>query len=174
MRKPVLVIALAAVVVAAAAGFVFLKFAGGPRAKAGECVALAHRGGDHADVASVGCATGDVRFKVGKVLADAAGACPAGDDDYVQVVPNSGGGKLCLLPNLAEGACYRPADDEDSWIRAECKGEETVKVTKVFSSSGTEAECPDGEGAASIVYAEPPTTYCLSPVQRSTGETPGT
>ncbi|MEU0880927.1 hypothetical protein ABZ345_20165 [Lentzea sp. NPDC005914] len=174
MRKPVLVIALAAFVVAAAAGFVFVKFAGGPRAKAGECVALANRSDNRADVSSAGCATGDVRFKVGKVLADAAAGCPAGDDEYVQVVPNSGGGKLCLLPNLAEGACYRPADDEDSWVKAECAGEETVKVTKVISSAGDAVECPDGENSASIVYAEPPTTYCLAFVQRSTGETAGT
>ncbi|WP_156212769.1 LppU/SCO3897 family protein [Lentzea aerocolonigenes] len=173
MRKPVLVIVLAAVVVAVAAGFVFVKFSGGPQAKAGECVALANRNGDHADVTGAGCGT-DVKFKVGKVLADGTSSCPAGDDDYVQVVPNAGSGKLCLLPNLAEGVCYRPADDEDSWIKVECKGEETVKVTKVFASAGDDAACPDGEDVASIVYAEPPTTYCLTLVQRSTGEPSGT
>ncbi|HEX8870768.1 MAG TPA: hypothetical protein VF821_34200, partial [Lentzea sp.] len=65
-----------------------------------------------------------------------------------------------------EGVCYRPADNDDSWGRSDCSGEETVKVTKVITVA--DGECPDGDDLVSIVYAEPPTTYCLAPVQRST------
>jgi hypothetical protein len=164
MRKPVLVIA--ALAVALAAGFVFIQFTGGPEAKAGECVTVADAGGNRADVASTACGAENARFRVGKVLADSRGSCPAGDDEYIQVVPGSGG-KLCLLPNLVEGSCYRPADNDDSWGRSACSGEETVKVTKVIPAAGADVECPDGgDDLVSIVYPEPPTTYCLSPVQR--------
>jgi hypothetical protein len=162
MKKPVLIIAALAVV--AATALVFVKFSGGPQAKAGECVTVT----GSADVASTGCTAENAKFKVGKVLADSGGTCPAGDDEYVQVVPSSGGGKLCLLPNLVEGACYQPADSDDSWGKSACTGEDTVKVTKVLTAAGGDAECPDGgEDLISIVYPEPPTTYCLSPVQKA-------
>jgi hypothetical protein len=166
MRKPVLVIAAVAVV--AVAGLVFIQFTGGPRAKAGECVTVANAEGNRADVASTGCGAENARFKVGKVLGDSGGNCPAGDDEYIQVVPGSGGGKLCLLPNLVEGSCYRPADNDDSFSRSDCTGEETLKVAKVIASAGGDVECPDtGDDFVSIVYPEPPTTYCLSPVQKA-------
>ncbi|NKE62618.1 hypothetical protein FXN61_40195 [Lentzea sp. PSKA42] len=162
MRKPVLVIA--ALAVAAAAALVVMNSAGGPQAKAGECVAVSNR----TDVVSTGCGAENARFKVGRVLADSGGNCPANDDEYVPVVPSSGGGKLCLLPNLVEGTCYRPADDEDSWGRSACTGEDTVKVAKVIPAAGIDTECPDGgDDQISIVYPEPPTTYCLSPVQKT-------
>lgn len=161
MKKPVLVIAALAVAVAAA--FVYVEFAGGLRAKAGECVTVTNG----TEVATTGCGADNAKFKVGRVLTDSGGNCPAGDDEYVQVVPKSGGGKLCLLPNLVEGVCYRPADDEDSWGRATCTGEETVKVTKVIPVAGDGSGCPDDADLLSIVYPEPPTTYCLSPVQKT-------
>ena len=162
MRKPVLVIAALAVV--AAAGFVFVQFTGAPQAKAGECVVLGNADANRAEVASTGCGAENAKFKVGKVLTDPGGSCPAGDDEYIQVV--AGGGKLCLLPNLVEGSCYRPADNDDSWGRSGCTGEETVKVVKVIAAAGDDVACPDGDDLVSIVYPEPPTTYCLSPVQR--------
>lgn len=161
MKKPALVIAVLAVAVAAA--FVFVEFAGGPQAKAGECVTVSKG----TEVASTGCAADNAKFKVGRVLTDSGATCPPGDDEYVQVTP-SGGGKLCLLPNLVEGACYKPSDDEDSWGRATCSGEETVKVTKVIPTAGDGSGCPDdGDDQLSIVYPEPPTTYCLAPVQKT-------
>lgn len=162
MRKPVLVIAALAVVAGAAVAYV--NFAGGPQAKAGECVAVTNG----TEVMSTGCTAENARFKVGRVLPDTGANCPANDDEYVQVVPSAGGGKLCLLPNLVEGACYQPADNEDSWGRSACTGEETIKVTKVIAAAGDDAACPDGgDDLVSIVYPEPPTTYCLAPVQKA-------
>ncbi|MET8760060.1 hypothetical protein [Lentzea sp. NPDC004782] len=159
MRKPVLVIA--ALAVTAAAAFAFVKFSAGPEARAGECLV------GSSDVVTTGCTADNARFKVGKVLADPNASCPAGDDEYVQVAPKSGG-KLCLLPNLVEGACYQPSDNGDSWGKAACAGDETVKVTKVLAAAGGDAECPDaGDDLISIVYPEPPTTYCLSPVRKA-------
>lgn len=157
MRKPVLVIA--ALAVATAAAFVFIQFTGGPQAKAGECLI------GSADLTTTVCAADNAKFKVGKVLTDSGASCPGGDDEYIQVVPRSGG-KLCLLPNLVEGACYQPADNDDSWGRSACNGEETVKVAKVIPAAG-DSECPDADDLISIVYPEPPTTYCLAPVQKS-------
>jgi hypothetical protein len=161
MRKPVLVIV--ALAVAATGVLAYVNFTGGPKAKAGECVAVTNG----TEVVSTGCAAGNARFKVGRVLADSGASCPVSDDEYVQVVPSSGGGKLCLLPNLVEGSCYQPADDEDSWGPSACTGSETIKVAKVIAAAGDGAGCPDGDDLVSIVYPEPPTTYCLAPVQKA-------
>jgi hypothetical protein len=159
MKKPVLLIAALAVVAAAAVGYV--QFAGGPQAKAGECLS------GTPDLATTGCTADNARFKVGKVLAETSATCPGGDDEYIQVTPSSGG-KLCLLPNLVEGACYQPAANDDSWGRSACAGDETIKVAKVIPAAGDDTECPDaGDDLISIVYPEPPTTYCLAPVQKT-------
>lgn len=160
MRKPVL--AIVAVAVAAVGVLAFVNFTGGPKAKAGECVAVT----SGTEVVSTGCTAGNARFRVGRVLTDSGANCPASDDEYVQVVPSSGG-KLCLLPNLVEGSCYQPADNDDSWGPSACTGEETIKVAKVIAAVGDGAECPDGDDVVSIVYPEPPTTYCLAPVQKA-------
>lgn len=158
MRKTVLLSAALALV--AATAFAVIQFAGGPEAKAGECLT------GNPDLAATGCTAENARFKVGKVLADASASCPGGDDEYIQVARS--GGKLCLLPNLVEGACYQPADNDDSWGRSACSGEETVKVAKVIQAAGGDTECPDAvDDLISIVYPEPPITYCLAPVQKA-------
>ena len=160
MRKPVLIIA--ALAVAATGVLAYVNLTGAPQAKAGECVAVANG----TEVISTGCTAQNARFKVGRVLADSGANCPVSDDEHVQVVPSSGGGKLCLLPNLVEGSCYQPADNEDSWGPSACTGEETIKVTKVIPAAGDGSGCPEADDLVSIVYPEPPTTYCLAPVQK--------
>ena len=43
-----------------------------------------------------------------------------------------------------------------------------VLVIAALTAAGGDAECPDsGDDLVSIVYPEPPTTYCLSLVQKS-------
>ncbi|RSM59946.1 hypothetical protein DMH04_54960 [Kibdelosporangium aridum] len=163
MKKLVLVVT-AVLAVAGAALFITVNFIGGPElaAKAGECVAVSNQAeDDRADVANAGCET--ALYKVGTVVADANGKCPPSLSDYAEVVAKSGGGRLCLVPNLLEGGCYRPVEDTEGWGKSACTDPDAVKVTKIIPGMGDTAGCPETEEG--IAYPEPAVTYCLKPVQ---------
>ncbi|MBP2330462.1 hypothetical protein JOF56_010847 [Kibdelosporangium banguiense] len=166
MKKSIVAIVLAMLVVAGGVVIAVMKFSGESSAmKAGECVAVANHNEDRADVTTTACGSDKAVFKVGKILTEAAGNCPDVVDEYTSVVPNAGGGKLCLLPNFLEGGCYKPDDTDDSWGKSSCAGEDTVKVTKVLSGVTDGTGCPDSETGQDMAFPEPPITYCLSPVK---------
>ena len=133
-------------------------------AEAGDCVSVTSETDDNrAEVDKLDCGADRASYKVGKVLEASDSTCPE-DGIYTEIVPAGSAGdgyRLCLLPNMAEGACYKP-DEGSGFARTECTGPETIKVTKVIQGSTDLAACPDGAGMA---YPEPAVTYCLEPAE---------
>ncbi|WP_033442966.1 LppU/SCO3897 family protein [Saccharothrix sp. NRRL B-16314] len=157
----VLVGVLAVVVIAAVAYGVRYLTTDAASAEAGDCVGVAAEADGRADVSTLDCDADEASFKVGKVLEAADDPCPE-EGVYTEIVPNGpvgDGYKLCLIPNMAEGACYGPAEGS-GFDRIDCSGPETVKVTKVIRGSTDTTACPSGSGMA---YPEPAVTYCLAP-----------
>ncbi|MFD1146372.1 LppU/SCO3897 family protein [Saccharothrix hoggarensis] len=138
------------------------QLTGGPAAaEAGDCVSVAAETDDRTDVDVLDCSADEASFKVGKVLDEADAACPE-EGLYTEVAPASGGDhKLCLLPNLAEGACYGPGEGP-GFVKTECSGPATFKVTKVVPGAADLSVCP---GSAGMSYPEPPVAYCVEPAQ---------
>ncbi|WP_053718653.1 LppU/SCO3897 family protein [Saccharothrix sp. NRRL B-16348] len=134
---------------------------GAANAEVGDCVSVTAEADNRAEVDTLDCSADRASYKVGKVLETTDAGCPE-EGLYTEIVPAVGGGyKLCLLPNMAEGACYKP-DEGTGFVKTECTGPETIKVTKVIEGSTDLEACPDGAGMA---YPEPPVTYCLAPAE---------
>ena len=132
-------------------------------AEVGDCVSVSAESDNRADVETLDCSADQASYQVGKVLEATDATCPE-DGLYTEIVPAGGVGdgyKLCLLPNMAEGACYKP-DDGSGFVKTGCTGPETIKVTKVIQGATELEACPDGAGMA---YPEPPVTYCLAPAE---------
>jgi hypothetical protein len=142
------------IVTAVAVGFAVFHFTKAhSHAQQGDCVTVSN----DTDVTAANCGGADATYKVGKVLASAGEACPGGDDsDYYEVTEPSGQ-KMCLMPKVVEGNCF----DLDGTFgqKPDCTGESTAKVTKVVAGKVDESACGDG---GALVFAEPPTTVCLS------------
>lgn len=148
---PVLV-AVAAVVLVAVT-FVVIHFTSAhSHAQQGDCVKVSDDGVTAAD-----CGGADAKYQVGKVLASAGETCPGGEDsDYYEVA--DAGKTMCLMPKAAEGSCFQL--DGTFGQQQDCTGEYAAKVAKVVAGKADEAAC--GEGGGALVFAEPPTTMCLS------------
>ncbi|MFI9815213.1 LppU/SCO3897 family protein [Saccharothrix variisporea] len=152
---------MAALAVVTAGYFVLRERAA---ADAGDCVSIGRQDeNNRADVKTLGCDEDAASFKVGKVLDKSDEACPE-DGLYTEVSPAASAGdgyKLCLLPNMSEGSCYKP-DEGTGFVKTDCTGPETIKVTKVIKDSVDLSQCPDSAGMS---YPEPKITYCLAPAE---------
>ena len=158
-KRSVLIVGAVAVVVLAAVGFAVLFFTNGQsQAQQGDCVAVSNG----SDVAAASCGAAEAMYKVGKVLASDGEACPGGEESDYYEVTDSAGKKMCLIPKVVEGACLEL--DGTMGQKQDCKGEDVAKVTKVVAGNADESACGDEGGA--LVFAEPPTTVCLSVAQK--------
>lgn len=132
-------------------------------AEVGDCVSVSAEADNRAEVDTLDCSADEASYKVAKVLETTDATCPE-DGLYTEIVPAASVGdgyKLCLLPNMAEGSCYKP-DEGTGFVKTGCTGPETIKVVKVIEGSADLEACPDGAGMA---YPEPPVTYCLAPAE---------
>jgi hypothetical protein len=132
--------------------------------RAGDCVVVAPSTAGELHATEAACDT-DPSFTVAK-LADTAGDCaPDGANAYDRFGPplaDSGTGRLCLVPNLVVGHCYRLGAAVGVWNLVDCTGAgaATVKVTKRFDADDAQA-CVPGTQLPARTYAAPPRTYCL-------------
>ncbi len=136
---------------------------GSANAEVGDCVSVSAESDNRAEVDTLDCSADQASYKVGKVLDATDATCPE-DGLYTEIVPAGGAGdgyKLCLLPNMAEGSCYKAADGS-GFVKTDCTGPDTFKVTKVIQGSADLEACPDGAGMA---YPEPAVTFCLAPAE---------
>jgi len=162
--KRVVVSILAFLVVAGGIYAVKYFMSDAANAKAGECVSISQESGDKVNVDGIDCGEDKATYKVGKVLDKDTATCPEGGV-YSEVTPASSVGdgyKLCLMPNLIEGACYTPDTTGEAFNKTECKGPETIKIAKVINGSNDTAECAEGAGMS---FPEPAVTFCLAPAE---------
>ncbi|MBB5956553.1 hypothetical protein FHS29_003139 [Saccharothrix tamanrassetensis] len=162
LRK-ILIAALAVIVIVG--GFFAVRYfmSNSAAASAGDCVSLTEQSDNRADVKTLDCGDAKASYQVGKVLDQADAVCPE-EGLYTEVSPASSVGdgyKLCLLPNMAEGACYKP-DEGTGFVKGDCTGPDAIKVTKVIKDSTDLTQCPDSAGMS---YPEPAVTYCLAPAE---------
>jgi hypothetical protein len=131
---------------------------------AGDCVVVAPSAAGELHATEAACDT-DPSFTVAK-LADRTGACaPDGSDGYDRFGPpvaDSGTGRLCLVPNLVAGHCYRLGVAVGVWNLVDCAGAgaATIKVTKRLDADDARACVPQSQLPART-YPAPPRTYCL-------------
>ncbi|GAA3848024.1 hypothetical protein GCM10022243_12650 [Saccharothrix violaceirubra] len=160
-------IAVVALIVVVGAVFAVRQLSGPGRAEAGDCVSVGEVNDDNvAKVDVLGCDDQKAAYKVGKALAGAEASCPEeGLGSYHEVVADASDAadraKLCLLPNVSAGNCYK-ANDLGDYVKSECTGMETFRVTKVVEGSTTTETCEDGSGMS---FPEPAVTFCLEPVE---------
>ncbi|WP_433267817.1 LppU/SCO3897 family protein [Actinosynnema sp. CS-041913] len=149
------------------AGFFAVRYFVGnsAAATAGDCVDLIEQPDNRADVKTLDCDDEKATYKVGKVMDKAEDVCPE-EGLYTEVSPASSVGgdgyKLCLLPNMVEGACYQPDESSTGFVKGDCTGTDTFKVTQVIKDVSDLTKCPDSAGFA---YPEPAVTYCLAPAE---------
>jgi hypothetical protein len=161
-------IAIAVVALVVVVGVVFAFNVFGSKnpssAAAGDCVSLSGQTVKDSTLQTVDCAADNAVLKVGKRIDNDTDACPA--EGFYQPYPAEGksneGFRLCLMPNLAEGACYKLDANGDNYVKGECKGLDTLKVVKVINGSDDTGACPDGAGES---YPEPKLTYCFAPAE---------
>jgi hypothetical protein len=130
----------------------------------GDCVVVAPSTGGELHATGAACDT-DPSFTVAK-LADRTGGCaPDGSNAYDRFAPpfaDAGTGRLCLVPNLVAGHCYRLGAAVGVWNLVDCVGAETatIKVTKRLDADDARACVPESRLPART-YPAPPRTYCL-------------
>ncbi|MFC6093218.1 LppU/SCO3897 family protein, partial [Saccharothrix lopnurensis] len=156
-----LLIVAAIVVLAAVVVFGVVRLTGGGSTEAGSCVDVTSEFEDNPEVKGLDCDDDQASFKIGAVVEGVDATCPE-DGIYSEVAEGDGGRKLCLLPNMVEGACYRAEESGTGFDKSECVGPETIKVTRVIQGSTDLEACPDSAGMA---YPEPAVTYCLAPAE---------
>ncbi|MEU7529893.1 hypothetical protein AB0A74_29485 [Saccharothrix sp. NPDC042600] len=163
-KRKLLIGVLAVVVLAAVAVAGYFVVSERATADAGDCVSIGRQDeNNRADVKTLDCDDNAASYKVGKVLGKSDEACPE-EGLYTEVSPAASVGdgyKLCLLPNMAKGACYKP-DEGTGFVKTECTGPETIKVTDVIEGDIDLSRCPDSAGMS---YPEPKVTYCLAPAE---------
>ncbi|HEY8374371.1 MAG TPA: hypothetical protein VIL00_16675 [Pseudonocardiaceae bacterium] len=110
------------------------------------------------------CDSVEAKLKVAVVFDTTSATCP--NEDYSEYYETRLVGpefKVCLIPNLIEGACYTVdgAGDKDTDLRkVSCEDESArLRVSRVAEGEVDEGIC--GEGAHGAAYPEPPVTYCL-------------
>lgn len=158
-RKILIVAAI--VVLAAVVVFGVVRLTGGGTPEAGDCVGVTSQTETSAEVEGLDCDADRASYKVGKVVEGSDASCPE-EGLYTEVAQGDSGTKLCLLPNMVEGACYQPDEAGTGFVKSKCAGPETIKVTKVVQGSTDLEACPDSAGMS---YPEPPVTYCLAPAE---------
>lgn len=163
-RNPVVRIVVAIVVLLVVSGgfYAFRYFTDdAARASVGQCANLT--GTEHdPTIEMLDCNSDNAKLKVAKVLDSATGSCP--NADYSEYYKSSSRGpsyKLCLVPNLVEGQCYKigASGKDTDFSKAPCGSGDVVKVAKVIQGSADEKACPGGGG---VSYPEPPTTFCVT------------
>ena len=127
--------------------------------------------GDELHASETPCST-DPSFTVAK-RGDAADNC--GPGRYAQFRPpfaDQATGRLCLVPNLVVGHCYRFGVPVGMWELGRCVGPATIKVTKRLDADDSHAcpvDAPATPGMAQLAaepraLAYPSRTYCYADV----------
>lgn len=129
--------------------------------RAGDCVVVASSAEGELRAAPAACDT-DPSFTVAKLTDRTDGCAP---DDYDRFAPPSaddGTGRLCLVPNLVVGHCYRLGIAVGIWNLVDCRGagSAAIRVTDRLDTADAGACGTDG-GLPARSYPAPPRTYCL-------------
>ncbi|OBI49745.1 hypothetical protein A5707_16115 [Mycobacterium kyorinense] len=130
--------------------------------RVGDCVVVEPTSGGELHTTRTGCDT-DPSFTVAK-LADRAGDCAAnGYDRFRPPIADAATAKLCLVPNLVAGHCYRLGTAVGVWDLSNCadRGPTTIKVSSRLETDNAQACSSDGYLPART-YPSPPRTYCLA------------
>lgn len=127
---------------------------------AGDCVSAAPKEVDRPDgdwnISKEDCEDTAATHRVAKVLDNVEDPCP--DEGIYEPVP-SGDKVMCLMPNLAEGACYTPTD-QGAFKKEPCTPESAVKIVKKVDGLPEEGSvCP--ENSSEQRFSEPASVYCL-------------
>jgi hypothetical protein len=159
-------IAIAVVAIVVVVGVVFAFNVFGSKepssAAAGDCLSLSAGTVENSTLQLVDCDADNAVLKVGKRFENDTDTCP--EESFYQPYPAEGkpaeGFRLCMIPNLVEGACYVLDESGDNYVKGDCKGQDALKVVKIIMGSDDTSQCPDGAGEP---YPEPKLVYCFAP-----------
>jgi hypothetical protein len=132
------------------------------QAKAGDCAKVSGTE-SKPEYSAAACDSADANAIVGKAMSNTSEAC--GGNGYLEFTQKASKGpdtKLCLVPRLEEGQCYKIDDTDSVAITKQACDANNIKVVKVVKDKADEALC-GGEGGAAITFPEPASTYCLAP-----------
>jgi hypothetical protein len=134
----VLIGVIVVVAVAAIVGgfFLFVRSAGDvvtgnsdvTQAKAGDCARLSGTE-SKPDYKGVPCDSAEATHIVGRTIPFAKSPC-GGDYDEFTLTDGTSELRLCLVPNLVEGACYDITGPDMAYPKVDCGSSFAVKVTK--------------------------------------------
>lgn len=127
----------------------------------GDCVMMASSTGGELKATRAECDT-DASFTVGTMV-DRTGDCaPTGYDHFPPPSADAGTGRLCLVPNLVVGHCYRLGVAVGVWNLADCTSADAamIRVTDRFDVED-EQVCTSEDQLSVRTYPAPPRTYCL-------------
>ncbi|MBC6446940.1 LppU/SCO3897 family protein [Actinokineospora xionganensis] len=134
------------------------------QAKAGECASVTGTTAKP-DFKVVDCGAAEANYTIGKVLGSTSEKCGGAYDEYTETARKGPDSKLCLVPNLVEGACYEDPTTSKAMgmAKTECKAG-AIKVVKKADGVVDEKLCTD---SAPLSYTEPKLTLCLTQVEAS-------
>lgn len=128
---------------------------------AGDCVVVASTTAGQLHAAHAACDT-DPSFTVAKLTTKTGECAPNGYDRFGPPSADSGTGRLCLVPNLIVGHCYRLGVAVGMWNLVDCAGAgpATIKVADRLDTDDAQA-CGPASPLPPRSYPAPPRTYCL-------------
>lgn len=137
------------------------------QAKAGDCAKVSGTK-SKPNYDSIGCDSADATHVVGKALSKTSESCGTNSNyDEFTLTGRGPDTKLCLMPKWNEGECRTYKEGTADYPKVDCgaaKGTDVIKVVKVVKGSTDVSQCPQ-ENSAPAAFPEPPTVYCLAPVQ---------
>ena len=129
------------------------------RFRAGDCVLVAPTAGGELRTTRTGCDT-DPSFTVAKLAGRDGDCAHDGYDRFRPPAADAATGKLCLVPNLVVGHCYRFGATLGVWDLSDCADRATVMRVADRLDTDNPGACTADLPART--YPSPPRTYCLS------------
>jgi len=162
-----IVAAIAALVFAATGTAIALSLNGGHKPQAesriGACVSVTPDAQGELHSIRTKCDT-DLSFTVG-ALAKGPDDCQR-YDRFQAPFADAETSRLCLVPNLVAGHCYRFGVPVGMWDPVDCSkaGPAAIRVIKRVDVNDTNA-CPDEKYKFAMTYSSPDRTYCTESAQ---------
>ncbi|WP_246257976.1 LppU/SCO3897 family protein [Amycolatopsis anabasis] len=157
-------ILIAAVVVIAAVVFGVVNFTNSAAsAVAGDCLNVKEFKNNTEEPAKVDCNAPEANVKIGVKLDNSSDKCP-GEFYDTYSVSGKRSYKLCLMINAKQGECWSNLDTgTDGYQRVPCTDPKADgKFVKVVPGTADEKACDGIDPVKALVYAQPPTTLCLT------------
>ncbi|WP_433267815.1 LppU/SCO3897 family protein [Actinosynnema sp. CS-041913] len=132
------------------------------QSKAGDCASVTGTT-TKPEFKTVDCGAAEANYDIAKVLNSTSESCGGNYDEYTETARRGPDSKLCLIPRVAEGACYDLENTANmGFPKVDCGKSGAFKLVKQLKDVEDEAACTD---SAPLTFPEPKLTLCFAPAE---------